>query len=202
MQAPTTNRITQTKHGAFNAVDYDNEPDPFFYAPEDGIVTGVGDSDATCGFKLYLTGGTGKSGFCHIEHGSYAVSNGQRVGRGQKLAKMGYSGLTVPDNVPKGTHLHWTLNRNGSWVYPPLFVNEPFKKEGEKKMLSEDDFYRVFRGMMGRDPTSQEAKSFSRDPAVVIPTLWNNGSKARFEADKAGDAGYEEVPGPLYKKKG
>lgn len=51
-------------------------------------------------------------------------------------------------------------------------------------MLSEDDFYKTFRGMLGRDPTPDEAKNLSRDASVLVNTLWNNGSEQRYKDDK------------------
>jgi hypothetical protein len=56
-------------------------------------------------------------------------------------------------------------------------------KGGAMNKLSEDQFYMAFRGMLGRDPTAAEAATFSRDPTVIIPTLWNNGSQTRYNRD-------------------
>lgn len=78
-------------------------------------------------------------------------------------------------------------------------LGEAAQKKRNEAVLSEDDFYRVFRGMLGRDPTSAEAKNFSRVPAVVIPTLWNNGSQARYEEDKNPSV-YIPVTEQLFKK--
>lgn len=144
MQSISQNPITQGKHGAYNAVDIGPSPDPYYYAPEDGIVT-LADSvpgDTTCGKRLKLKGATGEHGFCHND--TIYVKVGQSVKRGQKLAKMGYTGLTDPDNVPAGTHVHWILNINGLWVYPPSKVNQPFIKLGatvstDKLTLTEAD---------------------------------------------------------------
>lgn len=56
--------------------------------------------------------------------------------------------------------------------------------EEDKPMLNEDEFYMVFRGMLGRDPQPDEAKSLPRDANLLARTLWNNGSQARYEEDK------------------
>lgn len=125
MQTISQNPITQTQHGAYNAVDIGPSPDPYYYAPEDGTITGVGDS-GTCGYRLGMDGSTGAHGFCH--NSEIYVKVGDKVKRGQKLAKMGYTGYTQPDDVPAGTHVHWVINRNGVYVYPPSLVNETFKK--------------------------------------------------------------------------
>lgn len=131
MQAITKNRITQAKHGQYNAVDYSWSPDPDFYAPEDGKVTLI-DVSGDCGNRLWLDGNTGRHGFCHIE--KYYVKVGQVVKRGQKLAKMGYTGLTIPKG-PDGRHVHQVLFRSGKYVYPPDYINEGFIKLGEEDMF-------------------------------------------------------------------
>lgn len=125
MQTISQNPITQTKHGLYNAVDIGDEPDPFYYAPEDGLITSWGQS-GTCGLRLELQGASGRHGFCHNEYSLVKV--GQKVQRGQMLAKMGYTGLTDPDDVPEGTHVHWVIQKNGKYIYPPSLVNESFKK--------------------------------------------------------------------------
>lgn len=51
---------------------------------------------------------------------------------------------------------------------------------GDSMNLSEDAFYQIFRGMLGRDPTPQEASTMTRDPNLLAATLWSNGGQARF----------------------
>lgn len=127
MQLPTQNAVSQGKHGAYNAVDFRSVPDVFYYAPEDGTVNAIARNNGDCGYSFNLTGASGQHGFCHNEE--VYVTSGQTVKRGQRLAKMGYTGKTIPTG-PGGRHLHWTLNRNGAWVYPPDYVNESFNKQG------------------------------------------------------------------------
>jgi len=148
MQKPTNNAVTQGKHGQYNAVDYAANPDINVYAPEDGTISDINPNNGNCGRSFNLQGATGRHGFCHTEE--YYVSNGQRVVRGQKLAKMGYTGLTIPKG-PGGRHLHWILNRNGIWVYPPDYVNEAFIKQGEPPM-NNGDVVNIYRTLLGRDP--------------------------------------------------
>lgn len=126
MQAISENPITQGKHGLYNAVDISPSPDIYYYAPEDGTITAWGDS-GTCGLRLELTGASGRHGFCHNE--LTLVSVGAKVKRGQKLAKMGYTGYTIPSGV-RGRHVHWVIQQNGVYVYPPSLVNQSFIKEG------------------------------------------------------------------------
>ena len=144
MQLISTNRTSQGKHGTYNAVDISPDPDPDYYAPEDGTITALGDS-GTCGLRLELTGPTGRHGFCHNE--KIFVKVGDKVKRGQRLAKMGYTGYTQPDNDPAGTHVHWVINKGGIYVYPPSLVNQSFiKLEGgdvEKDKIIEDLKHRI-----------------------------------------------------------
>lgn len=132
MQAISLNPITQGKHGPYNAVDYDNSPDPDSYAPEDGVVTLVDSSDNdSCGKRLKLKGNTGEHGFCHIER--FYVTQGQSVKRGQRLFKMGYTGYTEPPGE-EGAHAHQVLEIDGVWVYPPSKINQTFIKLEEETM--------------------------------------------------------------------
>lgn len=150
------------------------------YAPASGVVTGY-TGDQYQGLVVEIRDGQYYPHVFHLR--SREVSPGQSVSEGQLI---GYSGST---GLSSGPHVHFGVGKKSllnitsfsEFIDPMEYI-----KQGGKKMLSEDDFYRVFRGMMGRDPTSDEAKNFSRDPAVVIPTLWNNGSQARYEADKTG----------------
>lgn len=123
MQPPTSNPITQGKHGKYNAVDYDNQPDPYVYAPEDGTVSFYANA-GNCGNNLQLTTVKYIHGFCHLERAYVKV--GDRVKKGQKIAKMGYTGYTEPDNVPEGAHLHWVLRVGNTYYYPPSKVTEEF----------------------------------------------------------------------------
>lgn len=127
MRAPTGNRITQKQHLASKAVDHSASPDPYVYAPEDGVIDsyayrGLGTNSA--GNVLRLRGATGLHSLCHLER-SY-VNVGQAVKKGDRLAKMGYTGYTIPSG-PAGTHLHYYIQRpNGSYTYPPTLYSEPF----------------------------------------------------------------------------
>lgn len=127
MRPPTGNKISQKSHGATRAVDYSDEPDPYVYAPEDCTFDsfrqrGSGKLDA--GLCLRVTGKNGLHQFGHLEK---TYLTGGRAKKGQRIAKMGYTGFTDPDNVPAGRHLHYWLRRpNGTYVYPPSVQTEPF----------------------------------------------------------------------------
>lgn len=124
MRPPTNNPVTQGKHGTYNAVDYDDQPDADFYAPEAGTVVSYA-YNGTCGNNLQVQGANGRHGFCHLEKSYVAV--GAKVKKGQRIGRMGYTGYTIPDDVLAGTHLHWVLRlANGTYVYPPSKITEPF----------------------------------------------------------------------------
>lgn len=126
MQLISANAVTQGEHSEYHAVDIGPSPDPYYYAPEDSTVTAV-DNSGTCGLRLELTGASGRHGLCHNE--TVLVSVGQKVKRGQRLAKMGYTGYTIPAGPP-GTHVHWVIQQNGVYIFPLNLVNELFIKEG------------------------------------------------------------------------
>lgn len=153
MIAPTTNRITQTKHGNYNAVDYSASPNATFYAPEDGKITAYGAS-GTCGNRLELTAGSNRHGFCHLERS--LVSVGQWVKKGQAIGVMGYTGYTIPSG-PAGRHLHWVINRNGAYIYPPSLVNET---GGTKLMDTDAKVKAQYYTLRGNEGTAAERKGW------------------------------------------
>lgn len=160
--------------GRHSGIDYAVPLNRPVYAPASGDLYNVVSPTGGNMVKIF----DGKYWHRLMHNNSFSRNDGA-VNEGNEVAKAGTTGLST------GVHVHWDVSTKevatgfGDFIDPNIWL-----KQGGKKMLSEDDFYRVFRGMMGRDPTSAEAKSFSRDPAVVIPTLWNNGSQARFEEDK------------------
>ena len=145
--AITANEISQTIHGAFNAVDYRSKPDPIAYAPERVTFLSYTENTGACGNNLQVLGVTGRHGFCHVEE-TY-IRPGEVLEKGQPLFKMGYNGLTVPQG-PEGRHAHWVILRNGVYVYPPSLIKESFKKEEgvtmDKKSL-ESIWFAYFGGM-------------------------------------------------------
>jgi murein DD-endopeptidase MepM/ murein hydrolase activator NlpD len=164
MQAPSSNRITQTAHGPYNAVDYSYTPDIDFYAPEDGKVVFYQES-GSCGNNLQLLGKTGRHGFCHLE--TAYVKVGDQVKRGQRLGKMGYTGYTEPKG-PNGRHLHWVLQLpNGIYAYPPDFINEAFNQKeedmiddaGARELLTLSGILAQPGDKPDRQPTLEEIKN-------------------------------------------
>lgn len=127
MRPPTGNNISRGSHGTTKAIDYSDEPDVFVYAPEDLTFDsyqqrGVGELDA--GMCLRGRGANGLHQFGHLERTFFT---GGTVKKGTKIAEMGYTGYTQPDNVPAGRHLHyWVKTPKGTFVYPPTLYTEPF----------------------------------------------------------------------------
>lgn len=200
MQTISQNAITQRKHGSYNAVDIGPYPDPYYYAPEDGTVTNWGES-GTCGLRLVMDGPSGRHAFCHNE--SSLVKIGDRVKRGQRLAKMGYTGLTDPDDVPAGTHVHWVILRNGVYVYPPSLITESFIKsdatQGVNKMVDGNLINELFVGILFRLPYAEEVKRYdgkidswslahelnsSKERQELLARLHNAGGISQAKLDK------------------
>lgn len=159
MRAPTNNRVTQGKHGTYNAVDYSWSPDPNIYAPENGTISFYGKA-GDCGNNLQLVGASGTHGFCHLEKAT--VTTGQKVTKGQVIGVMGYTGLTIPKG-PAGRHLHWVLRKGNLYVYPPNYVNEsstPTKSQGEDMIRDVDNEYgrwaKLGRQIRGRNLSRSE----------------------------------------------
>lgn len=181
MQAITKNPISQAKHGPYKAVDYSASPDPYYYAPEDGKITAWGDS-GSCGKRLELTGATGRHGFCHNELAFVGV--GDNVKRGQKLAKMGYTGYTIPSG-PAGRHVHWVINRNGTYVYPPSKVNQSFIKLGEEDMPTEKNVRDWFAKYRFKKPTATQLSKYTKNPWRVLATDVANALLSDYKKAKA-----------------
>lgn len=51
-------------------------------------------------------------------------------------------------------------------------------------MLTEDNFYSLFRMSLHRDPTLKEAQTFTRDPNLAVQTLWVNGGQTLFQGEE------------------
>lgn len=164
MQVPTKNRVTQGKHGQYNAVDYSAKTllgtwRKTFYAPEAGKITAYGKS-GQCGNRLELTAGSNRHGFCHLE--KKLVNVGATVKRGQAIGVMGYTGYTIPAGV-NGSHLHWVINRNGKYIYPPTLVNQSF--------IIYTPTTKVYYTVKAGDTLTSIAKKFNTTVAKLI--YWN-----------------------------
>lgn len=131
MRPPTGNEISQKQHGAYKAVDYHSHPDPYIYAPEDGTVVATIQDAGDAGKELMVLGAHGRHGFCHCEE--FYVKVGEHVKKGQRIAKMGYTGKTDPPG-PGGRHVHHVIKQSdGTYVYPPSITDELFISSPEEE---------------------------------------------------------------------
>ena len=160
MRAPTGNVITQTKHGATDAVDYSWQTptkDATVYAPEDMSwdsykQRGVGKLNA--GNALRMIGANGLHQFAHL--GRILIKAGQSVKKGDPIAVMGDTGYT------QGRHLHWWILKNGKYIYPPTLVNEKFGGP-----VTPFDMPRINAPVQN----SQNRTIYKRDSNVVLGTI-------------------------------
>jgi len=183
MKLASANRITQTAHGASRAVDISASPDTYVYAPEDAtfdsyMQRGTGTSNA--GNALRIRGKTGLHQFAHLEE-SYVT--GGTVVKGQRIAKMGYTGYTIPSGKA-GKHLHWWVKTPSGYVYPPNLVNETFNQGDTMNQEAGTELYRT---ALFREPESVAGASQwnGQAPAHALRAVrgaeWQS-VKARLEA--------------------
>jgi len=96
-------------------VDFLPAPDNRIYAPFSGTVI-LKPNNGPDGNGLYMY--NGKDQFHGLLHtSSYLVQDGQHVTEGDPVAIMGYSGYVVPSG-PLGSHLHWCVKQNGTFINP------------------------------------------------------------------------------------
>jgi len=161
MQKPTNNRITQAQHGTSKAVDHSASPDPTIYSPVTGVVDsfmqrGSGRSDAGLMLRIRNTETNAMHSFGHCER-SY-VKRGQKVTKGQRVAKMGHTGFTIPSG-PAGAHVHYYIKlANGSYIYPPSIYSANAPSQSAPVIKGEEMFntdaevkeaYLLLRGSVG-----------------------------------------------------
>ena len=165
MQPPSTNRITQGQHLASKAVDYSASPDPFVYATEDGRVDSYqvrGTGTSSAGNVLRIAGATGMHSFCHLSESYVAV--GSTVKRGQKIAKMGYTGYTIPAGVA-GTHLHYYVLTPNGYVYPPTLY-----KQGASEMADRTQVNNLYKAILHREGDEGGLNNYTGRNANTIVT--------------------------------
>lgn len=99
---------------------------------DSGADEAAGDIDGReCGNGVRLSHTDGyETQYCHLAHMSVAVRVGQVVDRGERLGRVGMSGLT------QFPHLHMTLRHNGAVIDP--FAPVPGGCGGNDKTLWED----------------------------------------------------------------
>lgn len=114
---PVDGRITQRfggLHGGLDLVDYQGDGAPV-YAPCDGtaILHPEGSwGDGTFGNAVKLATEDGWFVLmAHMSRFADGLVEGMAVRAGQRLGYQGYTGQTVPDDVPAGSHVHWGVCR-------------------------------------------------------------------------------------------
>lgn len=154
MIRPAKGVISQGFSAAHQAIDIANKPGTPVVAPISGEITIAGDL-GECGLGVQVGDTTNGHRMCHNR--KLLVKVGDIVKEGQKVAEMGYTGLTVPDDVPEGSHLHWVMWKDGKRV------------DGEK-YLKEDD---MFKGKSAEYwyKQTQKYKGFTKSWRVKYQTL-------------------------------
>lgn len=170
MQPPSGNRITQAQHGTSKAIDYAASPDIYVYAPEDGRVEsymnrGVGTNAA--GNVLRITGNTGMHSLCHLEE-SY-VQVGSQVTKGQRVAKMGYTGYTIPSG-PAGRHLHYYVLTPSGYVYPPNLYKTAFTQGAE--VANREQVNNLYKAILHREGDEGGLNNYTgRDANQIVSEM-------------------------------
>lgn len=113
MILPAQGKISQGFTLTHQAVDIANKLGTPVVAPFAGKVIFVGQKGSgknDAGLVVEIQSGKYKTRLCH--NSKTRVKVGQEVLEGQRVADMGYTGYTIPDNVPSASHCHAVL-----WVY-------------------------------------------------------------------------------------
>lgn len=103
-------RISQYFSSAHPAVDIAIDCGTTVMASDAGVVSWAGWRTNGGGNVVEINHGWGVTGYNHL--GSYSVSAGQAVAKGQAIAAVGTTGNST------GCHVHWTLVVNGYYVNP------------------------------------------------------------------------------------
>lgn len=126
MRSPAAGRVSYGFHRVVHeAVDIVNEFNSPIAAPISGKVVFVGNKGwgiANAGLVVEIEQGNQLHRLCHLNTAS--VKKGDLVSEGQEVARMGYSGFTIPAGI-RGTHLHWIMFLNGKRVDPRNYVAIP-----------------------------------------------------------------------------
>lgn len=103
----------------------------------------------------------------------YIISN-RRIAEWQN----GFQWRPYSGSDPHDTHIHVSVGRgpDGQSVQP-YDDRVKWNVTGGEEMLTEDNFYRLYRMGVLNDPDQSEASKFTRDPNLAVETLWNNGGK-------------------------
>ena len=110
------------KVGIHKGIDIAAPRGRLVYAANDGVVTLRRDNFRLHGKTLVIDHGGGVVGlYLHLDE--FGVSEGQRVQAGQKIARVGATGVST------GPHLHYALYVHGVAVDPLLWIEPPAEWE-------------------------------------------------------------------------
>jgi murein DD-endopeptidase MepM/ murein hydrolase activator NlpD len=114
---PITQRFgeTLTQYGVHRGIDIDGDTGDSVRAARSGVVTVAGYADECGGIQVRLDHGDGfVSWYRHLS--AELVSVGQRIATGVMIGRVGSTGCST------GSHLHFAITRNGSWVDPERYL--------------------------------------------------------------------------------
>ena len=101
-------RISQGYHYGHYGLDIDGSTGDRIVAAASGTVTFAGWKSNGCGYQVWIAHGSGLyTTYNHMA--SVSVARGQRVGKGQRIGRMGATGFA------SGSHLHFEVWRGPIW---------------------------------------------------------------------------------------
>jgi septal ring factor EnvC (AmiA/AmiB activator) len=103
------------------------------------------------GNEVVITNGSTQVKYCHLNR--IDVANGSRINEGQQIGLCGWTGYVLPKS-PAGSHLHFEVLQNGSYVNPETQYNTtPPPVAGGNNMFQTDaevqEAYLLLRGNPG-----------------------------------------------------
>lgn len=116
--APTAG--ASTYHEGIDIAAYSGAP---IYAADGGVVTYAGNSGGAGGYMIKIDHGRGVStSYMHLRSDGVLVKAGQKVSRGQRIGKMGTTGVST------GDHLDFRIYIGGKAKDPLHYVKKPTGK--------------------------------------------------------------------------
>lgn len=110
--------ITGAAGAQHNGMDFGAPSGTTIVAAEAGTVVTAGWVNGY-GYTVVISHGDIWTWYCHMKSGSIVVSSGEKVGRGQRVGRVGSTGRST------GPHLHFGVynNKTDQWVNPRKYLN-------------------------------------------------------------------------------
>lgn len=90
-------------------------------AADGGVVEFSGWMNSDGGYTVIISHGNNmKTMYCHIMEGGLMVTKGQKVSKGQQIARVGSTGAST------GAHLHFSVMVGGNYIDPLGYVKQPY----------------------------------------------------------------------------